>query len=259
MLIALGPTAYRAARDRHLGYGLAAFATAAGLLVMGTRAGVIGCFLIPAAILVANRRRIFNAGRWLTSLAVFGVVVLGLIVTAGILVTRMEQDTYRAQRFAMLRSSDFGRVRLARNALEIVRERPADFLFIGQGASAYRWPEGASTPAADALAEVDWLDLLGGQGLFFTVLLYGFYMSFLFRRRWVRNVHDPGIRPVIVIALLVYLGHGSLAGHALTGPVPSGVLAALLAYVVVRQRLPDPASGPRITDRCNDRSPEPTP
>ncbi len=81
-----------------------------------------------------------------------------------------------------------------------------------------------------ALAEVDWMDLYGAHGIFFTVALYAFYLWLLIRLRQVERVYGKGAKWTLVLMAGIYVTHATLAGHAFASPIPTGTVAPVLAY-----------------------------
>lgn len=237
MLLSLAGSFYLLMRYRLWRHAVTSFVTASGLLVLGTRAAVFGVILVPGLVLVTNSGSLFSRRRWLSSLVLSVVCLLGMFGYAAYQESRLQRDRYQAERLAQLAAADFGRIYLAGRALTYMESRPTVANVLGEGAHDYRrGDEEQRTKGNDLLAEVDWVDLLGAYGVLFTLLLYGFYVHFLIRREWTKRVPDPRIRSVLVVALLVYLAHASVAGHALTSPTPSGVLAPILAYALVAGR-----------------------
>lgn len=237
MLLGLAGSFYLFLRHRGWIHGVTSLLTASGLLVLGTRAAVFGVILVPGYLLLANAGSAFSRRRWLSSLGITIVCLVGLIGLVQYQQSRLQRDEYQASRLAELAAADFGRVYLAARALSYIGERPFVANLLGEGADAYRrGGAGRRTETNDLLAEVDWVDLIGAHGVPFTLLLYGFYLHFFFRDAWRDRVEDPQVRSVLVVALLVYVGHASVAGHAITSPTPSGVIAPILAYVLVTGR-----------------------
>jgi hypothetical protein len=248
MLIGLTASFYLFLRHRTPVYGAASAVTTVGLLVLGTRAGLFGVALAPTAVLLVRAPRELGPRRWFQTSLVLLVCLVGFLALNRYREIRLQTDTYQAERLSRLFSPRFNRIGLGRRALRFVAGRPLLENLLGEGATAYRRGDAdARTPDGDLLAEVDWIDLVGAQGALFTIALFAFYLGFLIRDRRSRRTGDSGARTVLVIALLGYLAHGIVAGHALTSPTASGVLAPLLAYATVltaRTGLPGPGGEP---------------
>lgn len=235
MLLSLAASTSLFVRRRRLWALVAAGLTVFGLALLGTRAGLIGSALVPGMVLVLERRSILRASA--SSLLIVGLLGAGLAAAMTFQAARLSADPYMAGRLAALAAGDLGRVRLARRALTSWVESPPLHVMVGGGAATYRWPgAGPRNPDTDLLAEVDWVDVLGSHGLLMVILLHGFYIAFWFWRRGSADLLESAAASALAIGLLVYLGHASVAGHAVSSPMASGVLAPLMAIVIVERR-----------------------
>lgn len=237
MLIGLSPAFYLFVVERSVSHGLMSLVIVAGLLVLGTRTGLLGSILVPGSVLVFVAPIVFSRRRWVTASVVGAICVIGVTAVTAFQIQRMQRDPYNAARFAMLLSADYGRVSLMRDATESLANRSVTELLLGRGASAHRWPGPGrpGDPEADLLAEVDWIDIAGTQGIIYAILIHGFYLLVLVHPRRARgNLYNVPIG----VAIVVFLGHSALAGHALTSPTAAGALAPLLAlsFVFVRRK-----------------------
>lgn len=231
MLISLAASFSLLLRDRSLFAILSVSATLGGLALLGTRAALLGAVLVAGAITVIERRVFFSRRRVLSSGALLVIMASAVAGFLSLQMVRLSEDPYQSERLSELAEGRFGRIRLASEAMDEIFTRSPVVWLLGEGATAYRF----NSSGGDVLAEVDWVDILGGQGLLFAILLHGFYLGFVLKPWHYRQWNRPGDYAVVIVATLVFVGHGGVAGHALTSPTAAGILAPILALAVVSE------------------------
>lgn len=212
--------------------------TMGGMFVLGTRVGIIGAVAIPLLVILVIRPKSSGARRPLRRLAFAGFLILAVAGASYQEAKSIEDQSYQMQKFAELSAGEFTRVALLGNAFSYTFDMGWWSTLFGQGSNRYqRGVAGQlAVPENKGLAEIDWLDLWGAQGLLFVVLLYGFYSLSLFRCATARFSDAPTLRWLLGLAVSLYILHATLAGHAMWSPLPSGVVAPIaalgwLAYV----------------------------
>jgi hypothetical protein len=137
-------------------------------------------------------------------------------------------------------------------ALDYLTHRPLWLNLSGEGQMPYETnvARNLGVPVVEAAAEVDWIDLVGGYGLLFMVLVYGFYWGCFKRTRLLRLAYGRSVQLVVSITLSWFLIHSVLAGHAMTTVMAAGTLAPLLAYVLHL----DSASVRRVTTTASAKA-----
>ena len=219
-------------RTRRLRYVVLSLLGIVGMLMLGTRAAMAGAFVVPVAIVINYRVRIFGGPRR----AFLGLLLVGALTLAlaGAVLWEyraLRQEPFQQQKLQALADNPFVRGILVVAALDHVRQRPLVLDVIGEGSVAYGL--GVSRQFGQSiegtLAEVDWMDMYGAYGILFAVALYLFYVdSVRFAWRLPRMVGAVTARTVI-LALAWFLVHSAVAGHALAGTIPAGTLAPILA------------------------------
>ena len=136
---------------------------------------------------------------------------------------------------------------LLERALKHTTGRPLVYDLLGEGTYSYRmgvarfWP--GIKPGEDRYAEMDWFDLYGQYGLFFSIALHIFYGLFLCAALfyWVtRRQVEFG---VFALMIGLYLSHSIIAGHAMNSPMASTQIAAVNAFLYMLMRRRTAAAG----------------
>lgn len=210
-----------------------------GMMVLGTRTATIGAIVMPVLVFIALRSslsaetRLTRARSLIVSIA--GVVLIAVVGWSAVNTVRSEE--YLLQRYQRLAAGQITRVVALEGAPTYLGDRDAPLtVLFGEGADRYQKGMAASMrrPKEKYGAEIDWLDLYGAHGAVFSLLLYAFYAITMLRGSRARVDGLPGSGRLIVVVLGVYLGHGFLAGHALSSPLPMGLVAPLLSMGWVR-------------------------
>lgn len=212
--------------------GLSAFAcvqigTRASLaVVVGVALTAVACILWGREVTKANRMSA-RLRRWVTGVFVFAVMLSMLAYGWS-----MQQEfSYQQKKIEEIIEGKFPRLLLVLAGLRHIEERNDWFNIFGEGADAFQRGVAEYFPSQEdrKMVEVDWLDLFGSYGVFFTLLIHAFVLFALFMNSYGFLVKRDPLSGLIAAAALLYFMHGALAGHALTTPIPSTVAAAYFA------------------------------
>ncbi|QOX78543.1 O-antigen ligase family protein [Trichlorobacter lovleyi] len=157
-----------------------------------------------------------------------------LVIMSGILVyglTKQQEFSYQQQKLEEVASGDFPRLLLVLAGAEQISNRAAIFDFVGEGADAFQRGVARYFPKAEKkrMVEVDWMDIFGGYGIGFTILIHLFVVLVLLKSSLRFVIKRGSCYGLIAAATLFYLGHSAIAGHALTSPIPSTLMAGYLS------------------------------
>jgi hypothetical protein len=157
--------------------------------------------------------------------------VLSLALAAAWQYRAIQTETYQQQKLQALADNPFVRGIRVLAALDHVRGRPVQEDIIGEGFVSYTLGVAGKfgQNVEGVLAEVDWMDLYGAYGILFAIALHLFYFDSL---RWARRARlalGQTAARTSMLAIAWFLLHGAVAGHALTGTIPAGTLAPILA------------------------------
>lgn len=224
--------------------------TVAGMLTIGTRMGTVGAVVLPIAVMAIHFGRI---RRWHQAMVAAPAAVAGLLfltLVAALRVAEIRAEPYQIKRYESLGAGALTRVARLAVSLTYIESRPAVAQVIGEGAARYR--EGvaplSTDPAAKRQAEIDWIDLFGAYGATGMIAIYGFYIATALRYRRARPRLGTPLAYGALVGIGVYLAHGTLAGHAMVDPLPSGAVAPWLALLWLGPSLRSPTIGrlPRV-------------
>lgn len=136
--------------------------------------------------------------------------------------------SFQQDKLEQVVAGDFPRLLLVLAGARHIAERSNWFDLVGEGADAFQ--RGVArhfeTEEVRRVVEVDWMDIFGGYGIVFTLLLHTFVLLVLLgaARRFI--FWQDSNYGLIAAATTLYLGHSALAGHALTSPIPGTLMAA---------------------------------
>lgn len=145
-------------------------------------------------------------------------------------------------------SNDFQRRRLEESsqgelprAMQIMvgfnylHNREVSYDLLGEGGSAWGkslWDDIniKASESGVAQAELDWLDLFGSYGTFFSIAMYGFYLMIVAKVWVLRKNTDSVIAGIALLGMMFYFLHAFVAGHAMSSAAPSGVFMYLVIW-----------------------------
>lgn len=212
--------------------------TIGGMFVLGTRVAIVGAVAIPLLVILVIRPKSSGVHSPLRRLAFGGFLIVIVTCIAYQEARSVEDQSYQLQKFTQLSEGEFTRVALLASAFSYTFEMGLWSSLFGEGANRYqRGVAGQlALPENKGLAEIDWLDLWGAQGLLFAIVLYSFYTLSLVHCAKARFSDAPTLRWLLGLVVGLYILHATLAGHAMWSPLPSGVVAPIaalgwLAYV----------------------------
>lgn len=201
---------------------------------IGTRGSLIvvaGCgALIIALIIIGrkNERQTTTLSRQFVKIIVAIALVASLYGAVKYGLNMHNQSSYQSNKIEQILNGELPRLILITAGIEYINERPFFLNITGEGITSFmgglasfrvhKWNE--------KLAEVDWLDLLGAYGIFFTFLLHVFflYLIYVSSKHFLFGSRDPKYG-LIGAGLMIYVAHSALAGHALVSPIPTTLIA----------------------------------
>jgi len=210
------------------------------LYTIGTRASIMGIFLVPllfvfillTAKYIALRRVCF----------ILGVFVIIGVVAGNEVVRRITLDPYLQYKFISLFSGQHPHKVLYDIGIERLSTRPLIYNMFGEGVSNFMYniqTMGGFLSASKygKRVEVDWIDVIGYFGIFFAVIIYVFYIYFLYISL-IKYISTRKLEfGVAFICIGVFLGHSFLAGHAIYKPLPGGAVAVAMAFLLAEKKL----------------------
>jgi len=209
----------------------------AGMFVLGTRVASLGAIFIPALIFLVTRPRGVRMSSGVIKAGVGVFLLLITVVLAYQVSTTVTSENYQENKFSELSQGKFTRVHLMNGALMAVKKRGTRAMLIGEGADEYqrRVAEAMHLARRRRKAEINWLDFYGSYGIIFTIGIYLFYLVALRRSLTVKLVDSPKFAWIAGLSVGVYILHGTLAGHAMSSPIPTTLVAPIIAAVWLRQ------------------------
>lgn len=209
---------------------------------IGARASlgiIIGAALTTVACVVWGRK-IGEKSRSIQRVKKWGISIIMLLAMASILLyglAKQQEFSYQQQKLEQIFEGDLPRLLLIQAGNRYIAER-ADWLHLtGEGADAFQRGVANYYPGDKGrkAIEVDWMDIFGGYGIGFTLLIHAFVLlvlmsslrRFLFKR--------DSLHGLIAAVTLLYFGHSAFAGHALTSPIPTTLMAGYFALFFVNK------------------------
>lgn len=215
-----------------------------GFVGIGTRTSLLLTIAIPIVVVIMllfSRSDQWKRRHRVRLLVLIAPLFMVVISYAGYYTyQQLSQYNYQVAKYEVLSSGSHPREELLNLGWKHLNYRDIIVNVFGVGASNYRQDIyqyfDAEKEHKKRMVEVDWMDLYGQYGLLFTLFLHAVVLSILARAMWFWLAHRDPLYGVGAIALGVYLGHSVLAGHALTSPIPSGLVAAICAVLLVGQK-----------------------
>jgi hypothetical protein len=221
-----------------------------GCLMLGTRAGFLGPFVIFGSFGIAaifNRKIIVPDGMSGAVTAVL-LIVMSLLLVGGVMFIfrNFEKIDYLLNKVEQLRD-EAPRSRLQAAASERIKSRGLLFDLFGEGALQFRKHVGrlsgkgnkdTNTRMYGTPVENDVYDVFGNYGFIFFTWIY-FWIIYLALFSFVSTVLRFNRHNVaILMIVLLYLGHSSIAGHAIVSPQVGNVIGPLffLIWVTIHRR-----------------------
>lgn len=203
---------------------------------IGTRAslGAVVVTAITATVLVVwgkmeGRRGVtYRIKKWLVGFSILalmsGILLYGL--------AKQQEFSYQQQKLEEITTGEFPRLLLVLAGAEQISNRSAVYDFVGEGADAFQSGVARYFPKTDKrrMVEVDWMDIFGGYGVSFTILIHSFVVLVLLKNSIRFVIKRDSFHGLIASATSFYLIHSVIAGHALTSPIPTTLMAAYFSF-----------------------------
>jgi len=213
-------------------------------LQIGTRSSlllVLVASMLPVILVVmgdhtktkrlTRAKRIF---RWLMALSV-SCLLLGLLSYG---VAKQSENTFQQGKLEQIQSGDLPRLYLITMGAIYLSQRDSLLNLTGEGQHSYAQGVGSIFSGSsdyEKLVEVDFIDMYGSYGLIFTSIMYSYFIFLLvaITKNFVWGSKKP-IEGLIALSLGVYLGQSVVAGHALTSPIPTTLIAGYIALYLTQ-------------------------
>lgn len=155
----------------------------------------------------------------------FGVWMAIMIIYG---IGKQQEHNFQQKKLEELAQGNFPRLILVVAGASHMAKRSGIFNITGEGMDAFARGVANYYPTSEErrFVEVDWMDIFGASGIGFTVAIYLFALKVLLGsvRRFASGLRDP-LYGLIGAATFLYTGHSGLAGHALTSPIPTTLMA----------------------------------
>lgn len=211
---------------------------------IGTRASLavaLACVLVILVLTVRGKH--FGKQRKRSVRRVKLIVVGSFAITCMLLILGygfqlQQRTTYQQDKINRLAQGELPRSLTLQLAHGYLAKRPWFHQLTGEGISSFMKGIGKFyTGETDSkLVEVDYLDLLGAVGGICTLLLYMIYSYLFFKVLKIFIFIRFSEAGLISAALLMYLGHSILAGHAFTSPAVSTLVAGYAAAALTMEK-----------------------
>jgi hypothetical protein len=213
-----------------------------GLALIGQRVALASVVLIPIAVLavlIYGKSSTWSGGRKKRSLSlVIPFSVLTLVMT-GYLGYKNIDKLSRPITKVISNIEGYGqRFELFEVGKHRLQRRSTVEKVFGEGATSYqKWIYKIyvqKPPGGYRLVEMDWMDLYGAYGFTFVVLIYSILIYV-----WIRLLHsfirnrcpETGL---FLLMVSLYILTSLVVGHALSGPMPTSVIAPVIAVALLR-------------------------
>ncbi len=208
---------------------------------LGSRASlaiVIGFGAVMAAALAVDKGRRLQKGVSTVRKWGLGLLVVGALGGGAWYGFQMQvSQSFQEDKLLELAQGQLPRLALMQAGMAHIGSRSVVVNIFGEGADLFergvgsRWPSGGRR-----MTEVDFLDSVGRHGIVFTVLIHAVLLAVLVRFMTTALRYRSALMVTLAGALTLYLGHATLAGHALFSPTPSSLLALFVAVGLVESR-----------------------
>ncbi len=225
-----------------------------GCFLLGTRAGFIGPLLIILCFIFAgilNRRMLFSRSRGV-AFTFFSVALVFMLLAGGLyfIFSNFQKIDYTLTKIEKL-TQQTPRSRLEAAGGERIGNRGALFTVFGEGGASFRINVGSilnikqssdeRTPGR--VVENDLYDVFGNYGLLLFSIVYS-WLGVLFLGALLRAVtRFCRLNLALLLVMGLYLGHSSVAGHALISAQVGNIIAPCFFLLVRNNKF----FGSRIT------------
>jgi hypothetical protein len=215
-----------------------------GLALIGQRVALASVVLIPIAVitvLLYGKSPGWSGDRKKKFLSiVIPLSVITLIITGYLGYKNIDTFIRPITKIKANIEGHGQRFELYKIGKDQLRDRSNVEKVFGEGATSYqKWiykRYGYQPPGGYRLVEMDWMDLYGAYGLAFVILIYGILLYV-----WIRLLIDfvryrIPVSGLIFLMVSLYALNSLVVGHALTGPMPTSVIAPVIAVALLRWR-----------------------
>lgn len=242
MLLTLCFAMYFLFKRRKLLDFIKAFIVIAGLLLIGTRAGLLGALLVVFVYAVYNTFFKKENTRFgiLKKLAVFFLVLTVSIAAAFFVIQKIAENPFMLSKYS-IEGLQGTRATLTEAADIYMNKNEQSFLpfLFGAGNLTYttslfsNLTNSKGNDLSEKTAERDWIDLRGGYGTAFAISIFLFPVLTLIisLRYFVGNIRDL-LRFSMLMAITLFLFHSLFAGHGMKNPDPGTLLAIVYLYTL---------------------------
>lgn len=213
-----------------------------GLILLGTRAGIIGglitiaIFLFYSLFTIQKKISITSIKRFFIKLLFFSSIVYGCFQIYSL----YTKYSYMINKYEKILSES------PRSLVEDIAEnhfsnRGAGKNMFGEGAFVFRkniekgYRGNKKTGSFGKPVEQDLYDLFGAYGFIFTLLMFIFPVLLLFKQCVNCFIELNLLDIAYFLAIILFLTHSILAGHALGSPTVSTQIAITFAYIYNRK------------------------
>ena len=202
-----------------------------------TRFSMLALLVSPLAVLIikftieGNKKIDANLTRRMVLVSI-SISVLGLFWVA---FDSFISNDFQKSRLESSLAGDLPRAIQIAIGFNYLHNRDISYDLFGEGDSGWRksnsrnYNEKASEVGQ---AELDWLDLFGSYGTFFSLAFYGFYLRIIIKVWQHLRQKDRVLAAVSLLGMLFYFLHAFVAGHAMSSAAPSGVFMYLVIWNV---------------------------
>ncbi|PTB87138.1 hypothetical protein C9928_06695 [Pseudidiomarina aestuarii] len=218
----------------------------AGLILMGTKAGWAGTFVIVMVyltIFLLFKKSHGAVGLSLKSIAVVGVFS-GLTIASILLVQNYDRVRFQVEQFQALAEGENPRAELIQSAERHLMDYPgrlalvgnADRFDAGVGERYYVTFNNIKGTNTNKLVEQDWYDLRGHYGTPFALYVTLGHLAFLLLAVKLFLRKPSVFNMTLAFSLFMFMGHGMLAGHAFFSGQAGGLAGIVYGILLIRMR-----------------------
>jgi hypothetical protein len=217
-------------------YALASIGTRTSLLT----AALVPMLVIPIILYTKPVNFSFYKNRWIFKMIIIFFIISGLWSGYSV-IKNPENYRFQLDRIESVLDGKHPRRILLDYAQCHIAKRGTVKNFLGEGAWWFQhgvficggpWTIGPKYGVR--LVEVDWMDIYGAYGLGFASLIYILLIYLMGHSFYYFIKYREADQGIISFMIIIYTGHSVIAGHALTSPMPTSILAAVGAIVIFR-------------------------
>lgn len=198
---------------------------------IGTRGSlgvVLGCAIVCLILVIHGRVRGNNIHQRLklTTFSIFIAVGFFMIFYYGLMLQK--ETTYQIKKLEYIAQGNLPRSVLIQAAESHLDTRHQILNITGEGMTSFMWGVGRyfhGATDAGKRVEVDYIDYYGAYGIVFTLGIYILYIGMALAAGKFFLLDRIPQQGLIAASLILYIAHSLLAGHALSSPIPTTLMA----------------------------------